>query len=232
MRTTFYLALVPLLGCNTDTGGDDSIFADPHAYADLYTDGTRLDIVGCPTSAILGCSPYAPEVGDRMHLIIGGATVDVPVATADLPSIIDSIMGLFHDGPFGTTTTVPADGRLLVAIDAAGATVTLPTPPALVVPAHASRSAGAVTVRHDVLAGQSELLVIVNTTCAGVGGGEFGDDEVALGEYAIDLTKQVPAGATTCTHEVHVDQTINLAELPDLPTRAIVISTVTITSDP
>jgi hypothetical protein len=232
MRPTVYLALVPLLGCNTDTGGDDSLFADPHAYADLYTDGSRLDVVGCPTSAILGCSPYAPSTADRMRVTIDGTQVPVPVATTDLPSTIDSIMGLFHDGPFGVTTTAPADGRVVVAINAAGATVTLPTPPPLAVAMHASRTGGAVTVRHDVLAGQTDLLVIVNTTCAGVGGGEFGDNEVTLGEYALDLTRSVPAGATTCTHEVHVDQLVELAALPDLPTRAIAISTATITSDP
>jgi hypothetical protein len=235
MRPTVYLALVPLLGCNTDDG-NWSLFADPYAYADLYTDGSRLDVVGCPTSAIIGCSPYAPQGGDSMALIVDGATVPVPVATSSLPQIIDSMAGLFHDGPFGMSTTLPIGGRLAVelatATGSSTAAVILPTPPPLYAPPHVSRSQP-VTIRHDVLAGPNdEILVIVRTTCTAGGGGEFGDVEKVAGEDALDLTKLVPAGATTCTHEVHVDQIVDLAELPDLPTRAIAISTAAITSDP
>src|SRR5262249_18008600 len=157
------------------------------------------------------------------RIVIDGTTVPVPVATTDLPAIADSIAGLFHEGPFGVTTTTPADGRVVTAIDGAGSTVTLPRPPVLVAPAHVSRSAGTVTIRHDLLAGQTELLVIVTTSCGGTGGGQRVDDETTLGEYAADLSRFVPAGATTCTHEVHVDQVVDIAELPDLPTRAIAI---------
>jgi hypothetical protein len=232
MRPTVYLALVPLLGCNTDTGPADE-FAPPHAYADLYTDGSRLDVVGCPTSALIGCSPYAPQAGDRMQLDIAGNVVTVPISATDLPQIDDRMAGLFHEGPFGLTLTAPADGRVAIALDASGATVTLPHPPALAAPAHVTRSQGPVTVTHDVIAGQTELLVIVKTRCAGSSGfDELGDVEATLGEYVVDVSRFVPAGATTCTHEVHVDQIVDLAALPDLPTRAIAISAATITSDP
>jgi hypothetical protein len=216
-----------LVGC---TGSDDS--REPHAYADLYTDGTKVEVVGCPASQIIGCSAAAPAATDRMRLFWDGRTVDVPVVAGGRPPGMDRVIaGPFHDGPFVLTLPAPADDRVLVQIDQIGSDIQLPPPPALVAPAHVSRAQGMLTLSHDMLPGQSEALFAISTTCADGGGGMDGDVEPALGTLTVDLTRHA-AVTGTCTHEIHVDQIVEVAAAPELPTRAIAISKATITSEP
>ena len=218
-----FLLLLALVGCTDEP--IDLHLDHQGAYADVYDDGTSLRVTGCSDGAFLGC--HAPAFGVAMTATVGGAVIDAPQGTE--ASISDQLLGLFRDGPFQVTTEMPGDGQLGITLDGAETTVALPPAFGVTVTAtQVSRATGPIAITHEIWSGGITRALVI-TTC---GARQRTDvvDEMIPGQLEIPFDA-FSAVDGTCSHEIHVDQTIGL-DSPTLAVTAIRIERVTVTSAP
>jgi len=227
MKSISWFVLM-VAGCAIEAP-DLSLMGSDEPYADLYDDGSALVITGCARGAFLGCT--APSAGETMTATLSDGTLDVPVSSDSW--IVDQLLGLVRDGPFELETDVPADGGIGIEVDGASTSIELPPASFGVVapPSVVSRAAGPIAIEHDIVGnGTTEGLVV--TTCSDAARSIDFVDETTPGALAIDLSMLVQRDSdATCTHEIHVDQTVGLGNA-GWPVAVILIDVVEVTSTP
>lgn len=170
----------------------------------VYDDGSKVHVAGCPDRDFLGCGPVSSF--DEMTVTAEGVTYEAVEGGGD--SNPDAFLGLFRDGALKVSFPRPASGVISVTLNGVQTNVILPDSFAVAAPpAQVERSAGALEVGHDGLSdGHTQALMI--TTC---GNHQRTDvfEETEPGAFTFPLDPFVDYGA--CTHEIHVDETIDVA---------------------
>jgi hypothetical protein len=168
----------------------------------VYDDGSKVHAYGCPGRVFLGCSGSTAT----MTVTADGVTHEATDGGAD--SNPDSFLGLFRDGPLAVSIPRPASGFINVTLNGLETNVLLPDSFAVSAPPQqVERSAGALEIGHDGLSdGHTQALMITNC-------GEHQRidvfEETEPGAFSLSLEPFAAYGA--CTHEIHVDETIDVA---------------------
>ncbi|MDX2093158.1 MAG: hypothetical protein SFX73_35270 [Kofleriaceae bacterium] len=169
----------------------------------VYDDGSKVHIAGCPDREFLGCGPVSSL--DEMTVTADGVAHVATDGGGDINP--DAFLGLFRDGPLKVSLPRPASGFVQVTLDGVTTGMLLPESFAVSAPAAPiERSAGALEVGHDGLSeGHTQALMI--TTC---GTHQRTDvyEETEPGAFTFPL--EPFADYNACTHEIHVDETLDV----------------------